>query len=155
MPQDFNSNVILIPSLKSYDSTTQGSVFGVANDIVLAGWDINDTFFDYMPLSVDTDFGLHDNHPRINVPELTLNIIIERDFISAFMINITLLLVSMGLLYGLMMMLTSNEKLKTKYNSNVSCAVDSCAGILFVILVAHINVREKLTSSGIVYIEYF
>jgi hypothetical protein len=155
IPKDFNSNVILVPSLKSYDSTTQSSIFGISKDIVLAGWDINDTFFDYMPLSFDTDFGLHDNHPRTNLPELSFNIVIERDFISAFMINITLLLVSIALLYGLIMMMTSDDNLKSKYGSSVSSVIGSCAGIFFVVLVAHISVREKFPGSGIVYIEYF
>lgn len=155
LPKDFNSNVILVPSLKSYDSTAISSIFGISKDIVLAGWDIDETFFDYMPLNFDTDFGLHDNHPRINLPELSFNIIIERDFISAFMINITLLLVSVGLLYGLIMMMTSDENLNSKFGSNVSSVIGSCAGIFFVVLVAHISVREKFPGSGIVYIEYF
>lgn len=155
LPKDFNSNIILVPSLKSYDSTALNTVFGVSKDIVLKGWGIDKTFFDYMPLSFDTDFGLHNNHPRINRPELSFNIVLERDFLSAFMINITLLLVSTGLLYGLIMMMTSDENLNSKFGSNVASAIRSCAGIFFVVLVAHINVRENFPGSGIVYIEYF
>lgn len=155
LPKNFNSNVLLVPSLASYDSTALDSVFGISKDIVLAGWDINETFFDYMPLSFDTDFGLHDNHPRVKRPELSFNIVIEREFLSAFIINITLLLVSISLLYGLIMMMTSNERLNSKFDSSVSSAIGSCAGIFFVVLIAHINVREKFPGSGIVYIEYF
>ncbi len=155
LPKDFHSNVTLVPSLKSYDSTSQFSIFGISKDIVLAGWDINETFFDYMPLSFDTDFGLHDNHPRTNLPELTYHIVIERDFISAFMINITLLIVSLALLYSLIIMLTSDEELKPNFDSSVASAISGCAGIFFVVLIAHINLREHFPSSGIVYIEYF
>jgi len=155
LPKDFNSNVILVPSLKSYDSTSKDSTFGLSQDIVLTGWDINESFFDYMALNFDTDFGLHDNHPRTNLPELTFNIVIERDFLSAFMINITLLLVSIALLYSLIIMMTSDKHLRSKFSASVSSAIGSCAGIFFVVLVAHINIREKFPGSGIVYIEYF
>lgn len=100
LPKDFHNNAILIPSLKSYDKIVAHSPFGISKDIVLPGWDINDTFFDYRPLNFDSDLGLHDNHPRTNLPELSFNIVIERDFLSAFMINITLLIVCMALLLG-------------------------------------------------------
>jgi hypothetical protein len=154
LPKDFHSNVILIPSLKSYDKIAAHSVFGIAEDIVVSGWSISDTFFDYMPLNFDTDFGLHDNHPRTNLPELSFNIVIERDFLSAFMINITLLLVSMTLLYSLIMIMTSNEELSSRFGSSVDSAIGSGAGIFFVILIAHISVKETFPSAGIVYIEY-
>jgi hypothetical protein len=141
LPKDFHNNAILIPSLKSYDKIVAHSPFVISKDIVLPGWDINDTFFDYRPLNFDSDLGLHDNHPRTNLPELSFNIVIERDFLSAFMINITLLIVCMALLFGLIMMMTSNEDLSRKFGSNVASAIRSCAGIFFAILIAHINVR--------------
>ena len=51
LPKDFYSNVTLVPSFNSYDSTSLYSIFGISKDIVLTGWEINETFFDYMPLS--------------------------------------------------------------------------------------------------------
>jgi hypothetical protein len=155
LPHDFNSNVILVPSLNSYDNTSQSSTFGISQDIVLAGWEINESFFDYMPLNFDTDFGLHDDHPRTNLPELTFNIVIERDFLSAFMINITLLLVSISLLFSLIIMMTSNKNLSSKFSASVSSAIGSSAGIFFVVLLAHIDIRKQFPGSGVVYIEYF
>lgn len=60
----------------------------------------------------------------------------------------------MALLYCLTMMVTSDENLSSKFDSSVSSSIGSCAGIFFVVLVAHINVREQFPESGIVYIEY-
>ena len=155
LPSDFNSNAVLVPSLKAYDDTSKESIFGISEDIVLSGWYLVESFFNYRPVSFDTDFGLHDHHPKTKIPELTFNIVIERDFLSAFMINITLLLVSIALLYSLIIMTTSDERLRSKFGASVSSVIGSCAGIFFVVLIAHISIREQFTGSGIVYIEYF
>ncbi|MBA6233094.1 MULTISPECIES: hypothetical protein [unclassified Colwellia] len=155
LPDNFNSNLILVPSLNSYDSTAKLSTFGISQDIVLSGWALNESFFSYMRLNFDTDFGLHNDHPKTNLPELTFNIVIERDFLSAFMINITLLLVSIFLLYSLVLMMTSNKHLSSKFSASVSSSIGSCAAIFFVILIAHIDVRKHFPGEGIVYIEYF
>jgi hypothetical protein len=155
LPHKFLSNVTLIPSLQSYDRTAESSIFGISQDIVIPGWDINESFFDFMSLNFDTDFGLHDGHLRTNLPELAFNIIVERDFLSAFMINITLQLVSISLLYSLILMLTSNKHLSSKFSASVSSGIGTCAAIFFVVLLAHIDIRKNFPGAGIVYIEYF
>lgn len=155
LPKDFNSNLVLVPSLKSYSDTSLKSSFGLASDMVLEGWSVNETFFDFMPVEFNTNFGLASNHVRTIVPELTFNVVLKRDFFSAFLVNITLLIVCMSLLFSLVMMMTSNSALKEKYDLSVSGSIGTCAGIFFVVLIAHISLREKFPSSGIVYLEYF
>lgn len=154
LPKDFNSSVVLVPSLKSYEDTSLNSTFGLASDIVLEGWSVNETFFDLMPVEFDTNFGLA-NHHRAMIPELTFNVVVKREFFSAFLVNITMLIVSMSLLFSLVVMLTTNEALKEAYVLSVSGSVGACAGIFFVVLIAHISLREKFPSAGLVYLEYF
>lgn len=51
--------------------------------------------------------------------------------------------------------MTTNDTLTEKYDLSVSGSIGTCAGIFFVVLIAHISLREKFSSSGIVYLEYF
>ena len=154
LPKDFNSSLVLVPSLKSYEDTGLNSIFGLADDIVLEGWSVNETFFDLMPVSFNTNFGLN-NHVRSMMPELTFNVVVKRQFFSAFLVNITMLIVSMSLLFSLVMMMTTNNALKDAYELSVSGSIGACAGIFFVVLIAHISLREKFPSSGLLYLEYF
>jgi hypothetical protein len=154
LPKDFNSSLVLVPSLKSYEDVSVNTTFGLSKQILLEGWSINETFFDFLPIDIDTNFGLQDHHRTI-VPELAFNVVVKREFFSAFLVNITMLMVSMSLLFSLVMMMTSNPELKSVYYLSVSGTISSCAGMFFVVLIAHISLREKFPSSGIVYLEYF
>lgn len=81
LPKGFDSNLVLVQSLKSYGDTSLKSSFGLANDMVLEGWSVNETFFDFMPVEFNTNFGLANNHVRTLVPELTFNVVLKRDFL--------------------------------------------------------------------------
>lgn len=154
-PVGFNIGEIFTPDLESYEKTGVGDVFGVSPDIVLLGWDIIESFFDYMPLDYDTDFGLNNSTHHTHIPELTFNIVLNRSLLNAFMVNITLLLVTMFLLYILVVMITSDDELKEEFDISVGNAVASCAGLFFAILLAHIHLREQFPSAGFVYLEFF
>tara|TARA_R100001377_G_scaffold82441_1_gene62821 strand:+ start:244 stop:1329 length:1086 start_codon:yes stop_codon:yes gene_type:complete len=154
LPKDFDSSVVLVPSFRSYENISPGSSFGLATDILLEGWSVDETYFDLVAVKFDTNFGLADHHRSI-VPELTYNVVVKREFMSAFLVNITMLLVSMSLLFSLVMMMTTKEALKNAYDLSVSGSIGASAGIFFVVLIAHISLREKFPSSGIVYLEYF
>jgi hypothetical protein len=154
-PKDFLSDHILLPSLDSYDSTGEGDVFGISKDIVLDGWDINESYFDYMEASFDTDFGAHENLPRKHVPVLTFNIVLNRQLFNAFFLNITLLLVIMTLLFSVLTMFTRDDKLIDVYDFSVGSVIGACAGLFFTILLAHIDLRSSFSGDGIVYLEYF
>ena len=71
------------------------------------------------------------------------------------MINITLLLSTMVLLYILVLMITADDKLKEEFDISVGTTISTCAGLFFAVLLAHINLREQFSSMGFVYIEFF
>lgn len=154
-PVGFNFTHILIPDLETYETTGANDTFGVSKDIVLLGWKINESFFDYMPVDYDNSFGLKSTEKHMHMPILSFNIVLNRNFVNAFMINITLLLSTMLLLYILVLMITSNNTLKEEFNISVGTAVATCGGLFFSVLLAHIHLREQFPSTGFVYIEFF
>lgn len=154
-PSGFNQQQIFVPDLNSYVNTSKDDSFGISQDIVLLGWEINESFFDFLPTSYDTSFGLQNNLNHFSLPILAFNVVVNRNLVNAFMINITLLLSTMVLLYILILMITSNDKLKEEFDISVGTTVSTCAGLFFAILLAHINLREQFSSMGFVYIEFF
>ena len=154
-PSGFNLGHVFVPDLDSYERTRLGDIFGVSPDIVLLGWEVNESFFDYTMVDYDTDFGLHNPEHHTLIPELTFNMVLNRNLLNAFMVNITLLLVTMFLLYILVVMITSDNELKEEFDITVGNAVSSCAGLFFAILLAHIHLREKFPSAGFVYLEFY
>ena len=155
VPKDFDTNHILTPDLESYQTTKVGDTFGISKDIVLLGWELNESYFDYIQTSYDSNFGIKNDQKNLDMPVLSFNIVINRNLINSFVINITLLITTMLLLYILVLMLTSNEHLKDKFDMSVSTAVGTCGGLFFAVLLAHIHLREQFSSSGFVYIEFF
>ena len=54
-----------------------------------------------------------------------------------------------------MMTVTNNKDLKNKFGFNTSGAIATCSALFFIVLLAHIQVRQQFLDSPLVYIEYF
>jgi len=154
-PKGFNQDQIFVPDLDSYKTTALGDSFGISKDILLLGWELNESFFDYMITDYDTNFGLHNAKNNIELPILAFNIVLNRDLLNAFMINIALILSTLFLLYILILMITSDDTLKEEFDISVGTTVSTCGGLFFVVLLAHIHLREQFSSDGFIYIEFF
>ena len=155
IPADFSSIMVLLPDLDSYVATGYDDSFGVSKDIVLTSWILTETYFDYKLEEYDTTFGLGDDHMRSEHPELSFNIVIERNFGQAMMINLTLILVIMALLYSLVLMITSEkDKLLDSFGMSASGAIGTTSALFFSVLIAHIDLRGMFGGQP-VYMEMF
>lgn len=154
-PKEFNSQTILVPALDAYHVTGRQDEFGISEAIVLDDWHIEETFFDYAPTQFDTNFGFGESFKKSSIPELKFNVVLNRQLLQTFMVNITILLVSMALLYSYVAMITSDQDLMGDFDMHVGGTVTTCSAVFFVVLLAHIQLREIFPGSGIVYMEYF
>jgi len=155
LPEDFSSDIIFVPDLGSYKATGYYDSFGVSDEIVFSGWELTETFFDYHITDFDTSFGLGDDFARKAHPELSYNIVIERDFKQAIMVNLTLMLIIMILLYSLVLMITTEEeKMLDKFGMSASGAIGTSSALFFSVLLAHIDLRNMF-GGQFVYLEIF
>lgn len=145
---------ILIPDLLDYASTKPGDTFGLDEDIVLGPWVINETFFEYQEQHYDTNFGFGGS-PRDADPELYFNIIVKRQFWNAFIVNLIPLLVVAILLFAILMMITGDGEKAKIFGFSTSNVIGVCSGLFFVVMLAHIQLRREIPSSGILYLESF
>ncbi len=65
------------------------------------------------------------------------------------------LFVVAALLFGALMTVTAQSDLAARHGYSTSNVIGTCSVLFFVILLAHVHLREQFAGSGIVYMEYF
>ena len=148
-------NVILVPDFESYDATGVDDVFGIEDSIVLGGWDREDTYFNYRSYDYDTDFGIPDFIGQRGFPELHYNFVIERRFGDAFIVHLLPLFLVAALLFGMLLTVNDDKDLAQRHGFSTEAIIGGCSALFFVVLLAHIQLREQFPAAGIVYLEYF
>lgn len=151
--KDFDKNVILVPDLNSYNSTKIDESFGIEEDVVVGGWKIQESFFDYKFSSYDTNFGIEKYFGQKGFPELRFNFVIQRKFLTAFVVNLLPLLVVISLLFAIVLSVTNDEN-KKNFGSSFTSVIGALSGLFFLILLSHIQIRSEF-SGNLVYMEYF
>ncbi|GAB4519661.1 MAG: hypothetical protein Tsb0020_38240 [Haliangiales bacterium] len=153
--QEFDGNVVLTPDLDAYDSTALGVAFGLDHELVPGGWHIEDTFYYYRTENYDTNFGIDRYIGQKGFPELHFNIVVSRKFVNAFIINLVPLMVVIALLFSVIMIVTSSEKRAGVFGFSTSGSIGTTSALFFVVMLAHIQLRQQFAGAGIVYLEWF
>ena len=153
--REFDSDRILIPDLSAYRATGESDAFGYDEKIVLSGWQIEETFFNYKYFDYGSNFGMGYKIPDHGKPELFFNIVIKRKFLNGFLIHVVPVIIVALLLYGALMMMTEDTGIAQKFGLNTSATISFCSGLFFILLLAQTQLRETFAGAGIVYIEYF
>ena len=146
---------LLVPDLSAYKATNLGDAFGLDRDIVLGGWGIEETFFDFKTPGYDTDFGYAGPVVAKPIPELYFNIVIKRRFLNAFIVNLVPLMTVSALLFAVLMTVSADPDKAALLGFNTSGLVGVCSALFFVVMLAHIQLRQQFAGAGIVYLEYF
>ena len=154
-PKNFNydDDILFIPDFDAYDPSDQ--IFGLDTDIVFGEWNIEETFFSYHENKYNTNFGYTGESTADSYHEFYINLGLKRDIIDAIILNLIPLFVVALLLFVLMMTVTNNKDLSNKFGFTTSGAIATCSALFFIVLLAHIQVRQQFLDSPIVYIEYF
>ncbi len=154
-PRDFAANTVLTPDLAAYPATEPGDTFGVEETIVLGDWDREDTYFDYLLSSYNTNFGIDQYVGQTDFPELRYNMLIKRRFQNAFIVNLVPLFVVAMLAFAALMTTTRDRERGSIFGFSTSGAIGTVSALFFVVLLAHIQLRTQFAGSGVVYIEWF
>jgi hypothetical protein len=154
-PKDFAGNTVLVPDLASYGSTGKEDIFGIDETIVLGTWTRMNTYFDYEKTGSDTNFGIDGYVGMKGYPELRYNFLIRRNFQDAFVVHLLPLLMVLMLLFGALLTITDDPDLSERFGFNASSVIGSCSALFFVVLLAHMQLRQEFAGWTVVYIEYF
>jgi hypothetical protein len=65
------------------------------------------------------------------------------------------LLMVLMLLYGALLTITDDPDLSERFGFSASSVIGSCSALFFVVLLAHMQLRQEFAGWSVVYIEYF
>ncbi len=154
-PKSFTGNVVLVPDFASYDSLNPRSLPGLEDNFPLFGWEPERSYFDIRINRYNSNFGQSDYLSRGTVPELYFNIDVRRSFLNPFVSHLFPLTVVLLMLFALIVTMSKSKEHFELLGFSVSSVVQSCTALFFVILIAHVQLREELSSNSIVYLEFF
>jgi len=150
--KDFNRGVLLTPDLVSYSTTDPAALPGLDQDnIVLPGWDFEESFFSLRVTNYNTDFGIPSRGKLQNFPDLYFNISLSRRILDPFVSRLIPLALVALLLFAVLIIVTASRV----EGFSASSVLAYCAALLFVVVILQISLRSDLTAQGLVYMEYF
>jgi len=157
-PGDAWKNVLLTPNLSAYTATGLQDIFGLdIEHMALGGWEIEETYFDFQTIKYGTNWGIRDEaDPNpYGFPDLYYNIVIKRNYLNAAITNFMPLLTVAVMLFAAFMLVTDDKQKANSSGFSISNTISTAAGLLFVLIISHVQLRQAFPVSGIVYIEYF
>lgn len=154
--KDFDRNVIFVPDLAAYQSMIPQARPGLERSFVMAGWQLEKTFFSHANSTFNTNFGIERFVGGDQYPDLEYNAIIRRDFGSPFIGNIIPLLLIAGIGFAVLMMIHREPDRIAAYDARGGRVTGTSAALFFAVLLAHIRLRNELVGlRETIYIEYF
>jgi hypothetical protein len=148
---DFSKNILLVPDLESYDILDPSVRPGLNADITVPSSVTISSFFTYNIIDYKTNFG---NEELVkNPPALTFNMVAKRIWLSPFIANIIPILI-VALIMFIVLYVSSNKE-EGRSGMTTMNVIQSSAGFLFILLLAHVNERNRIETPEIAYIELF
>ena len=154
-PNSYGRQVVLVPDFDAYPATGRGDVFGIDERIVLGTWERENTFFDYKLSDLNSSLGLDRSPMQAGFPELHYNIVVKRKFANAFIVHMVPLFIVATLLFGALMTVTGKEGLAARHDFSTTTVIETASVLFFVVMLAHVQLRETIAGSDLIYMEYF
>ncbi len=148
---DPSKNVLLVPDLASYSILNPSAKPGLNQDITVPSSETISSFFTFKTIDYTTTFG--SDTPVNSRPALVFNMAAKRIFLSPFIANMVPILIVALIMFVVLCTSSSNEVSRSGLTTmNV---IQSSAGFLFILLLAHVNERSRIETPEIAYIEVF
>jgi hypothetical protein len=154
-PAETETPVVLTPDLTAYPSIAPTTKPGLTQLAVLEGWYPVQTYFSYATTAANTTFGDERGAREAQFPELYYTVTVKRDLIVPFLTYLFPVLIAAIMLFFGLMISTKELERRSQIGWNVASILSYCAALLFVVLLAHINMRSVVGAEGLLYIGYF
>jgi len=148
---DFSKNILLVPDLDSYDILNPSVKPGLNADITVPSSKTISSFFTFETIDYKTNFG--NEAQTKSHPALTFNMVAKRVWLSPFIANIIPILIVALIMF--IVLYASSNKEHGRSGMTTMNVIQSSAGFLFILLLAHVNERNRIETPEIAYIELF
>ena len=140
-----------MPDIDSYDVLNPSAKPGLNPAISVPSSEEISSFFTFRNMLYRTSFG--NSTPVKNHPGLSFNIAVKRVFLSPFIANIIPILIVALILF--IVLYVSSRRANERTGLTTMNVVQVSAGFLFILLLAHVNERNRIGTPEIAYIELF
>lgn len=154
-PASIGRSEVLVPDFAAYAVSNPAARPGLASDLVLPGWELSASYFDYRPAGYTANFGFEGLDATTAPPELSFNVIVSRRFLGPFVANIVPLGVAGVMIFCLLIISSKEERLSRFAGFTAKDIIKGAAAVFFVISFQHIALRNALASPRLIYFEYF
>lgn len=144
--KELDHNIVLIPDLDAYKVRSASQLPGLDKAAFISGWKLMNAYYELRKRDLNTNFGVAQSIDKDDFPVLYYNIGIQRNFIDAFISNLTPLIIVSIMLFFLLML---------AHKVDTSKVFSTCIAMFFVIVFSHIDIRSKISAQEIFYLEYF
>ncbi len=152
--KQLNHNTVLVPDLSAYRFANPTTLPGLAKDLKLPGWQLKASSFEFRKLKFDTNFGVDRAFAKEDLPSLFFCVAIRRNIVDACLSNLLPLGVVTFLLFILVMIASRDARLVGFTQAGVGRVLNICAAMLFVIAFRHVDIRSRIASGEVFYLEY-
>ncbi|NNE17178.1 MAG: hypothetical protein HKN10_01755 [Myxococcales bacterium] len=148
---DFSKNVLLVPDLQSYDILNPSVRPGLNPDVSVPSSETIASFFTLSNAEFKTTFG---NRRLVkSYPMLTFHMVFKRNYLNPFVANIIPILIVVMMMF--VVLYISSRKQDGRAGLTTMNVIQSSAGFLFILILAHVNERARIETPEIAYIELF
>ena len=144
-PSKLSEKYILVPATLDYDYMGPGFKPGLANNLKVRGWRIQNSFFTYDTNGYGTNFGLFRQIPKDAMPNLVYNVRMMRDILSPIIAYCIVIYIVVMQVYGISIL-----KIQNSYQ-----VLSIAAALFLVVAITHNGIREAVAVNGVVYLEYY
>jgi len=150
--KNFERRLLLVPDLASYTLTNPTSLPGLHEGIALSGWRTSGSYFDYKLFDYGTDFGIPGQ--RVAFPELNFNVGLKRNILNVAIRNMIPIMIVWIMLFSALVTCTKDEREAKLLGFGPSGVMRISSALFFVVLLAHIHLRDTLQIQEVAFIEY-
>jgi len=148
---DFSKNILLVPDLASYGILNPSFKPGLNTAITVPSSETISSFFTFKTIDYRTTFG--NSTPVNSYPALSFNLAVKRIYLSPFIANIIPISIVAFIMF--IVLYASSNREDGRSGLTTMNVIQSSAGFLFILLLAHVNERSRIETPEIAYIELF
>ncbi len=153
-PKGLSQRLLLVPDFDSYALTNPSARPGLDKKLLVPGWKVVGSLFDYKYEKYDSNLGIPGRIGGAVVPELNFNIRIQRYLLDVAISNGIPLITVLIMLFAILVSSTRNEEESKLLGFNPSGVMRVASALFFIVLLAHIQLRNTVQAQQVVFMEY-
>jgi len=139
-----DENTMLVPDMAAYSSMFPIDNPGIDNRLSITGWNVLQSSYSYR-FSGRNFSNLGNVNSQGRAPDIRLNLFISTKFMDILVSKLLSVMVIVTLLFVLIFI---------RDKANILDTVLGCSGLFFALVLDHVNLRERVQSTEVMYLEF-